>query len=247
MQQHQLRVESLFISSLPYSYETLVKLLGDNYFYPSIFATQANMHCAKDKIKNFTAKESLGKSLKSLLDIPYNFVAPWYDFASDPLNQMIVRHWTIAKFSKFKNHIVHFAPLIFAFPISVIATNRILNTAISRGGTANSFRIRDIMTDLVALKRIGGHRTLYAGLAPTLFFYIITRGSDGPLLENTNKRGDIIGRFSMGFEEGTPTPSLSRLNDIEVFERSDAYRTDKDLIIWGPRHFPAIFRMLTTN
>ena len=182
-----------------------------------------------------------------MLDIPYNFVAPWYDFTTDPLNQMIVRHWTLDKLSKFENHILHFAPLIFAFPISVIATNRILNTAISRGGTANSFSLRHLWTDLVALQRIGGHRTLYAGLVPTLLFYIITRGSEDSSLDYTVKRGGIIGRFDKKFEEKAPTPSLSSLNDIEVFERSDAYRSDKDLIIWGPRHFPAIFRMLTTN
>lgn len=204
------------------------------------------MHCTKENIKKFIQKEPQGKTLKCLLDIPYNFFAPWYDFATDPVNQMIMKNWTLAKFYQLESNIVHFAPLIFAFPMSVIATNRILNTAISRGGTANSFRIRHLWSDLVALHRIGGHRTLYAGLVPMLFFYIVGRSSDDAPSETTGKRGGIVERFNSMFDQKT-TPSLSKLNDIDVFERSDAYRADKDFIIWGPRHFPAIFRMLTTN
>ena len=45
IQQHQLRVEPLQ-TSLPYSYETLMSLLGNNYFYPYIYAKKVNIHCA---------------------------------------------------------------------------------------------------------------------------------------------------------------------------------------------------------
>ena len=77
-----------------------------------------------------------------------------------------------------ESHVVGYLPMIVAFPLSVISTNRILNTAISRKGTANSFRPIDLWRDMVALKRIGGHRTLFAGLIPTLLLYFHQREED---------------------------------------------------------------------
>ena len=62
--------------------------------------------------------------------------------------------------------------MILAFPLSVLATNRILDTPISRNGTANSFRPLHMYKDLIALMRLGGHRTLFAGLIPTMIFYM---------------------------------------------------------------------------
>ena len=55
-------------------------------------------------------------------------------------------------------------PIAVAFPFGVVATNRILNTPISRAGTANSFGLRSMLTDMKALANIGGYRALYAGL-----------------------------------------------------------------------------------
>ena len=62
-------------------------------------------------------------------------------------------------------------PMIVAFPLSVLSTNRILNSPISRRGTANSFNLLHLWHDTVALARIGGYRTLLAGLVPTLMYY----------------------------------------------------------------------------
>ena len=63
-------------------------------------------------------------------------------------------------------------PIALAFPFSVVATNRILNTAISRSGTANSFGLRSMWTDMKALQTIGGVRTLYSGLIALTFLQL---------------------------------------------------------------------------
>ena len=71
--------------------------------------------------------------------------------------------------------IVKYALIGLCFPLSVISTNRILNTAISRGGTANSFRPISLWHDFWALKKIGGYKTLFAGFWTTLIVYMFTR------------------------------------------------------------------------
>ena len=67
--------------------------------------------------------------------------------------------------------------MIVAFPLSVISTNRILNTPISRRGTANSMNPLHLWRDAIALTKIGGHRTLLAGLIPTLTYYVMSAQS----------------------------------------------------------------------
>ena len=67
--------------------------------------------------------------------------------------------------------------IILGFPLSVISTNRILNSPISRRGTSNSLNPLHLWHDAVALVKIGGYRSLLAGLLPTLAFYVFTNFS----------------------------------------------------------------------
>ena len=69
-----------------------------------------------------------------------------------------------SKLSKYEKWAYKQIPYIFAFPLSVLATNRILNTAITRNGTSNSLNPFTIFGDLKLMHHIGGWRIMYAGL-----------------------------------------------------------------------------------
>ena len=86
--------------------------------------------------------------------------------------------WLEAKVFEFENFLFNYATMILAYPLSVLATNRIMDTPISRSGTANSFRPVHLYRDLIALMRLGGHRTLFAGLLPTMAFYMFQKDKD---------------------------------------------------------------------
>ena len=41
--------------------------------------------------------------------------------------------------------------------------------------------------------------------------------------------------------------SLARLRDVDVFDRCDEIRADKDYVPWGKRLFPAAYRLMLTH
>ena len=151
--------------------------------------------------------------------------------------------------------IVNYAHMILAFPLSVISTNRILNTALSRSGRSNSLNPIDLWRDFIALKRFGGHRTLYAGLVPTLLYYIIpklyeNKKSDVTDINNLSSRtatARIALKEHFGMTKVKPGTDLSQWHDIDGFKRSDAKRAETDWTPWYKRHFPALYRCIYTH
>ena len=79
------------------------------------------------------------------------FCEPWHDFTTDPINQAIMKDWLFSKYEYVEDSVLNKAHIIAAFPLSVIATNRILNTAIARTGSANSLSPYALWLDLIAL------------------------------------------------------------------------------------------------
>ena len=141
----------------------------------------------------------------------------------------------------------------------MLATNRILDTPISRSGSANSFRPELIYRDLAALSRIGGHKTLFAGLLPFIaFHYVNTKskkdnkrqldGSPQVQTRTITARRAIQEQFGISgnvqqFDQGTSF----ELKNLEVFEQSDAMRGEKSWLPWSQRYFPAIYRSRFVN
>ena len=105
-----------------------------------------------------------------------NFMTPWFELTCQPINKMRAQKWVHERYIEIEEfHIKNWA-LILAFPLSVVSTNRILDTAISRSGSANSWRPELLYRDLVALARMNGHRTLFAGFIPAMaYLYINTK------------------------------------------------------------------------
>ena len=59
--------------------------------------------------------------------------------------------------------------ILLIYPLTVLATNRALSTVISRKTGR-----RTILSDLIDTYKVGKFKALYAGLVPTLFFYVLT-------------------------------------------------------------------------
>ena len=128
-------------------------------------------HGAVYKLWPWLKNESLLGKLNAMTNKVWHFSEPWFILANNPVNQVRLSVWVEDKVIEAENFIVSKIPMMMAFPLSVLATNRILDTPISRSGTANSFRPKHLVQDLLALVRIRGHRTLFAGLVPTMIFY----------------------------------------------------------------------------
>ena len=124
--------------------------------------------------------------------MPDNFISPWYYFMTNSVNQMKFSAWTYDKAVDIEDSLTGYYSMILVFPLHVIATNRVLDTALR--GTSNSFRPSSLWTDLVNLRRIGGFKTIFAGLVPTLIFYIGTKHTGEK--NEINTKMDMVNNLS---------------------------------------------------
>ena len=63
--------------------------------------------------------------------------------------------------------------LLLVYPLSVLATNRALDTIISRKRSHRS----SMLLDLLDTFKVGKFRALYAGIVPTIFFTFLFTGT----------------------------------------------------------------------
>mmetsp|Transcript_34068 Transcript_34068/g.42072 ORF Transcript_34068/g.42072 Transcript_34068/m.42072 type:complete len:285 (+) Transcript_34068:268-1122(+) len=166
-----------------------------------------------------------------------HWVEPWAIFTSDPANQDRVVDFIGDNLAKFEMEVNW--PMILAFPLSVISTNRILNTPISRRGTANSLNPMHLWHDALALVKIGGSKSLLAGLVPTLIYYFLSSPpKDNPQV--TRAQRVLASKF--GHEKTSET-----WHDMEVFDRTDGKKAESDCLPWTNRFFPALYRLLSVH
>ena len=173
---------------------------------------------------------------------------------NDPINTLRAQTFLIDTYIKFEEKMFNYLHMLAAVPLGVITTNRILNTAISRSGTANSLNPFSLVKDFMALRRIGGHKTLMAGLVPTMFYYMFYKDPhenkqkiDNKIIESapvhvTTARLVLQERF--GQEKSTFVKDEKLKKDIESFEKIDAANADKEWIPWSHRHVSALYRLL---
>ena len=48
-------------------------------------------------------------------------------------------------------------------------------------------------------------------------------------------------------QQGSQEKSLARLRDVDLFDRCDEIRADKDYVPWGKRLFPTAYRLMFTH
>ena len=211
-------------------------------------------HAINNKLVPWLKNETLERKFNAIFNMPYKLVAPWYFFTSDPINQTKFWMWVEGKFFQVENFIFNHAPMILSYPLSVLAANRILCTPISRSGTANSFRPVHLWRDLNALMRIGGHRTLFAGLLPMAFYMFQMdkdrrKAGEAQGFSAFTSTGKVLSeKFEMNKNRLSGTGnSIKDWKDFEMFDRIDTIRADKEWLPWAMRHFPAFYRWWYMN